>query len=211
MEALGLDIQMPIERLRRAITEIGVGFLFAPRFHVSMKHVVPARTQLKIRTVFNMLGPLANPASARYQVTGVSSMGIVEVIANALHGLGVDYAFVVHSADGMDEISISAPTYVVELRKGDMRRFSITPETFGITPSSIETILGGDAKTNAAIIEDVLNGERGPRRDVVLINSAAAIVAGGVAPNLKEGIRAAENSIDSGVALRKLNELRHFL
>src|SRR5207247_7549049 len=156
MEALGLDIQMPIERLRRAITEIGVGFLFAPRFHISMKHVVPARSQLKIRTVFNMLGPLANPASARYQVIGVSSMGIVEVIANALDGLGVDYAFVVHSADGMDEISISAPTYVVELRKGDMRRFSISPEDFGITPSPIEAILGGDAKTNAAIIESVL-------------------------------------------------------
>jgi anthranilate phosphoribosyltransferase len=137
-------------------------------------------------------------------------MGIVEVIANALHGLGVDYAFVVHSADGMDEISISAPTYVVELRNGDMRRFSITPETFGITPNPIETILGGDAKTNAAIIEGVLQGERGPRRDVVLINSAAAIVAGGAAPNLKDGIRAAENSIDSRAALRKLNELRHF-
>jgi anthranilate phosphoribosyltransferase len=127
-----------------------------------------------------------------------------------LHGLGVDYAFVVHSADGMDEISISAPTYVVELRKGDTRRFSITPETFGITPSRIETILGGDATTNAAIIESVLKGEHGPRRDVVVINAAAAIVAGGVTENLKEGIRAAEDSIDSGTALRKLNELRHF-
>src|SRR5262245_46589670 len=210
MEALGLDIQMPIDRLRRAISQVGIGFLFAPRFHSSMKHVVPARSQLKIRTVFNMLGPLANPAAARYQIAGVSSMGIVEVIANALQGLGVDYAFVVHSADGMDEISISAPTYVVELRKGDMRRFSITPEDFGIKPSPIASILGGDAKTNAAIIEDVLKGERGPRRDVVLINSAAAIVAGGVAPNLKEGIRAAEDSIDGGAALRKLNELRHF-
>jgi anthranilate phosphoribosyltransferase len=210
MEALGLDIQMPIERLRRAIMEVGVGFLFAPRFHVSMKHVVPARSQLKIRTVFNMLGPLANPASARYQVTGVSSLGIVEVVANALNGLGVDYAFVVHSADGMDEISISAPTYVVELRNGDTRRFSITPETFGIAPSPIATILGGDAKTNAAIIESVLSGERGPRRDVVLINSAAAIVAGGAAETLKEGIRAAENSIDSGAAMKKLRELREF-
>ena len=211
MEALGLDIQMPIDRLRRAITEVGVGFLFAPRFHSSMKHVVPARQQLKIRTVFNMLGPLANPASAKYQVTGVSSMGIVEVIANALHGLGVDYAFVVHSSDGMDEISISAPTYVVELRHGETRRFSIKPEDFGITPGPIAAILGGDAKTNAIIIEDVLKGERGRRRDVVLINAAAAIVAGGVAGTLKEGIRAAEESIDSGTALKKLNQLRTFL
>jgi anthranilate phosphoribosyltransferase len=210
MEALGLDIQMPIERLRRAIMELGIGFLFAPRFHSSMKHVVPARSQLKIRTVFNMLGPLANPASARYQVTGVSSMGIVEVIANALHGLGVDYAFVVHSADGMDEISISAPTYVVELRNGEMRRFSIKPEDFGITPAPIASIFGGDAKTNAAIIEGVLKGERGPQRDVVLMNAAAAIVAGGRADTLKEGIRAAEESLDKGAALKKLNELRHF-
>jgi anthranilate phosphoribosyltransferase len=143
-------------------------------------------------------------------VTGVSSIGIVDVIANALHGLGVDYAFVVHSADGMDEFSISAPTYVVELRRGDMRRFSIKPEDFGITPSPIATIIGGDAKTNAAIIESVLQGERGPRRDVVLINAAAAIVAGGVAANLKEGFRVAENSIDSGAAAKKLQELREF-
>ena len=210
MEALGLDIQMPIDRLRRAITEVGFGFLFAPRFHSSMKHVVPARTQLKIRTVFNMLGPLVNPASARYQIAGVSSMGIVEVVANALNGLGVDYAFVVHSADGMDEISISAPTYVVELRNGEARRFSIQPEDFGIAPSPIAAILGGDAATNAAIIESVLKGERGPRRDVVLLNAAAAIVAGGAAGTFKEGIRAAEQSIDSGAALRKLNELRNF-
>jgi anthranilate phosphoribosyltransferase len=210
MEALGLDIQMPIDRLRRAIVELGVGFLFAPRFHSSMKHVVPARTQLKIRTVFNMLGPLANPASARYQVMGVSSMGIVEVIAQALHGLGVDYAFVLHSTDGMDEISISAPTYVVELRQGEMRRFSVRPEDFGITPRPLSAILGGDAKTNAAIIEDVLKGEHGPRRDVVLINAAAAIVAAGIAGGLKEGVRAAEESIDSGAAYRKLNELRTF-
>jgi anthranilate phosphoribosyltransferase len=137
-------------------------------------------------------------------------MGIVDVIANALHGLGVDYAFVVHSADGMDEFSISAPTYVVELRRGYMRRFSITPEDFGVTPNPIATILGGDAKTNAAIIENVLRGERGPRRDVVLINAAAAIVAGGAATNLKEGFRAAENSVDSGAAVKKLQELRAF-
>ena len=210
MEALGLDIQMPIDRLRRAITEVGFGFLFAPRFHSSTKHVVPARTQLKIRTVFNMLGPLSNPAAARYQVAGVSSMGIIEVVADALQGLGVDYAFVVHSTDGMDEISISAPTYVVELRRGEARRFSIKPEDFGIASSPIAAILGGDAKTNAAIIESVLKGERGPRRDVVLLNAAAAIVAGGVAGAFKEGIRAAEESIDSGTAFKKLRDLREF-
>ncbi len=210
MEALGVDIQMPIERLRRAIKDVGFGFLFAPRFHSSMKHVVPARTQLKIRTVFNMLGPLANPAGARFQIAGVSSIGIIELVADALQGLGVEYAFVVHSNDGMDEISLSAPTYVVELRRGESRRFSIQPEDLGITPAPISAILGGDAKTNAAIIEGVLKGERGPRRDVVLLNASAAIVAGGAATTLREGIRAAEESIDSGAALKTLQALRDF-
>jgi anthranilate phosphoribosyltransferase len=208
MEALGLDIQLPADRLRKAITEIGFGFLFAPRFHSSMKYVVPARTQLKIRTVFNMLGPLSNPASARYQVVGVSSIGIVEVVANALQGLGLDCAFVVHSADGMDEISISAPTYVVELRGGQMRRFSVQPEDFGLSPATKESILGGDAATNAAIVESVLGGETGPRRDVVLMNAAAAVVAAGAATTLKEGVRAAAESIDSGAALKTLRDLR---
>src|SRR3989449_2619966 len=166
MEALGLDIQMPIERLRRAIQDTGIGFLFAQLLHTSMKHVMAARTQLKVRTVFNILGPLANPAGARFQVVGVSSPEIMELMANALHGLNTDHAFVVHGANGMDEVSISSRTYVVEMRQGEIRQFVISPKDFGITSARIETILGGGAIEKARIIESAFGGGTRPRRRV---------------------------------------------
>ena len=209
MEALGIDIQMPIDRLRTAISEVGIGFLFAQRFHTSMKHVMPTRTQLKVRTVFNILGPLANPASACFQVVGVSAPEIMELMGNTLLGLGLRHAFVVHGANGMDEVSIASRTYIVELRDGELRQFIMSPEDFGITPAKIEAILGGDAAENAKIVESIFRGEPGARRDVVLLNSAPALVAGGVAKTWKEGIRLAAESIDSGAALKKLEELRH--
>lgn len=208
MEALGIDIQMPMDRLRNAIRDVGIGFLFAPRFHTSMKHVMPARSQLKVRTVFNILGPLANPASARFQVVGVFSPAVMDLMADALHGLDLEHAFVVHGFDGVDEISISGPTHVVEMRHGDLKRFTVTPEDFGIAPTAPESIRGGDAATNAAIIEGILRGERGPRRGVVLMNAAAALVAASAAAVLKQGIRIAEESIDSGAALKRLQALR---
>lgn len=208
MEALGLDIQMPIDQLRAAIRDVGIGFLFAPRFHSSMKHVMPARTQLKIRTVFNILGPLANPAGARFQVVGVFSPNVMKLMAEALQGLGVDHAFVVHGADGVDEISISGATHVFETHRGDLRSYNVSPEDFAFTSAANETILGGDAATNAKIIEGVLRGDRGPRRDVVVMNAAMALVAAGAADTLLEGVRAAEESIDSGTALTKLMALR---
>jgi anthranilate phosphoribosyltransferase len=208
MEALGVDIQMPIERLRQAVCEIGIGFLFAPRFHSSMKHVMPARSQLKMQTVFNILGPLANPAQARYQVIGAFSPAVMELMASALHSLGSHHAFVVHGFDGVDEISIAAPTAVMELRRGELRTFTVTPEDFGIATAGIESIRGGDAATNAVIIERVLKGERGPQRDVVLMNAAAAIVAGGAADSLREGFRLAAHSVDSGDARQRLTALR---
>jgi anthranilate phosphoribosyltransferase len=210
IEALGVDIQMPIDRLRRAIKDAGIGFLFAPRFHSSMKHVMPTRAQLKVRTVFNILGPLANPAAARFQVVGVYSAEIMELMANALHGLNIEHAFVVHGANGMDEVSISSPTYVVEIHGGEIRQFVISPEDFGFTAVKIERIAGGDAAENAKIIESIFSGERGPRRDVVLLNSAPAMVAGGVAKTWKEGLQVAAEAIDSGKALKKLRELRGF-
>ena len=210
MEALGTDIQMPTDRLRRAIQEIGIGFLFAQRFHKSMKHVMPARTQLKVRTVFNILGPLANPASASFQVVGVSSPEIMELMANALQGLGLKHAFVVHGANGLDEVSISSRTFVVEIRGEEIRQFVMTPEDFGIPSANSEEILGGDASENARIIEKVLAGESGPRRNVVLLNAAPALVAAGAASTWKEGIRLAAEAIDSGAALKKLQELREF-
>jgi anthranilate phosphoribosyltransferase len=208
MEALGIDLHMPIARLRGAIKEIGIGFLFAQRFHTAMKHVMPVRAQLKVRTVFNILGPLASPALACFHVVGVSSPDIMELIATALQGLGLKHAFVVHGANGMDEVSISSRTYVVEIRGDEIRQFMMTPEDFGISSVKIDAILGGDAVENAKIIESIFRGESGPRRDVVLLNAAPAIVAAGAAPTWKEGIRMAADSIDSGAALRKLQELK---
>jgi anthranilate phosphoribosyltransferase len=210
MEALGMDIELPIPRLRAAVTEVGIGFLFAQRFHRSMRHVAPVRSQLKVRTVFNILGPLANPASARFQVVGVFSPSIHELMADALAGLGLDHAFVVHSSDGLDEISISAPTSVIEVHRGESRTFRVSPEDFGIAPAPAELLRGGDAKGNASVIESILNGERGPRRDVVLMNAAPAIVAAGAASGLKEGLRLAAGSIDSGKARQRLNALREW-
>lgn len=210
LEALGIDIQMPTERLRRAVTDVGFGFLFAQRFHTAMKHVMPVRTQLKVRTVFNILGPLANPARPCFQVLGVASLEVMGIVAEALAGLNTERAFVVHSTDGLDEISISAPTQVIEIGHGTLRHSTITPEDFGATRAGMETLRGGDAKANAAIIESILKGEKSPRRDVVLINAAAALVAGGAAVSLKEGFKAAADSIDSGTALGKLQHLQEF-
>ncbi len=210
MEALGIDIQLPIPRLRAAVSDVGIGFLFAQRFHLSMKHVAPVRTQLKVRTVFNILGPLANPAGARFQVVGVFSPAVQRLMATALSGLGVDRAFVVHSAEGVDEISISHPTQVVESRGGEIRSFTLSPEDFGISAVSGDTLRGGDAPENASIIESILKGERGPRRDVVLMNAAAAIVAGGAASEFREAFRVAANSVDSGNARKRLEALREW-
>src|SRR5215468_7317260 len=145
MEALSIDIQMPMDRLRTAIKDVGIGFLFAQRFHTSMKHVSPVRAQLKVRTVFNILGPLANPAAACFQVVGVSSLDLMELMANALRGLGLPHAFVVHGANGMDEVSISSRTYIVEMRNDEIRQFVVSPEDFGITAAKNDAILGGDA------------------------------------------------------------------
>jgi len=208
MEALGIDIQMPADRLRHAVTDIGIGFLYAQRYHTSMKHVMPARSQMGIRTVFNFIGPLSNPAHPDFQVLGVSSVMVLDLVANSLLELGTRHAFVIHGNDGVDEISITAPSTVRELKNGKINSYTISPEDFGIFSVSAEKIKGGDARTNAAIIEAVLTGERSPRRDVVVLNAAAAIVAGGLADTLASGVRLAEQAIDSGAAISKLRQLR---
>jgi anthranilate phosphoribosyltransferase len=210
MEALGTDIELPIPRLRAAVTEVGIGFLYAQRFHRSMKHVAPVRSQLKVRTVFNILGPLANPAAARFQVVGVFSPSLQDLMAQALDGLSVDRAFVVHSEDGLDEISISAPTNITEMHRGNSRTFTVTPADFGVASREATVLRGGDARENATIIESILKGERSPRRDVVLMNASPAIVAAGAAADLKEAFQIAANSIDSGSALKRLNALREW-
>ena len=208
MEALGVNIQMPIGLLRKAVMDVGIGFLFAQRFHTSMKHVMHARTQLQLRTIFNVIGPLANPALPRFQVIGVSSPEVMELVAQALVGLKTNRALVVHGEDGLDEISISTPTKVIEVTESGMRHSVIDPGTFGVALATRDALLGGDARTNAAIIESILKGERGPRRDVVLMNTAAALMVSGVSPSLVEGFKQAARSIDTGAAFRKLELLR---
>jgi len=208
MEALGIDIQMPADRLRQAVTDIGIGFLFAQRYHSSMKHVMPARAQLGMRTVFNIVGPLSNPALPRFQVIGVASMMMIDLVAHALQELGTEHSFVICGKDGVDEISISAPTAIRELKEGEITSYTISPEDFGIFSVSSTKIQGGDAPANAAILESIFRGEGGPKRDVVVLNAAAGIVAGGAAETMQDGIRAAENAIDSGAALKKLDSLR---
>ncbi len=208
MEALGVDIQMPVDKIRRALVDVGIGFLFAPAFHSSMKHVMPARKQIRIRSVFNILGPLANPAAALFQVVGVSETNVQELIATSAPRLGVRHAFVVHGRDGLDEISPAVPTTVIEVKDGEQHQYTVTPEDFGIAPTPISSIHGGNAETNAGIIRKVLEGVKGPHRNAVLMNAAAAIVAAGLAEELKEGFRLGGKAIDSGAALRKLEALR---
>ena len=209
LEALGISIDVPPERIGAAIREIGIGFLYAPAMHTAMRHAMPARRRLG-RTAFNLLGPLTNPAGARAQVVGVFSDKVVEKIALVLSELGVEHAFVVHGAGGLDEISLAGETSVGEVRGDTVRLYTITPEDFGLERAPVEEISGGDAAHNAEIIRAVLAGEKGPRRDIVVANAAAAIVASGRAADFLEGAHFAAESIDSGEARKKLDALASF-
>src|SRR6266853_2128052 len=200
LEALGISLDVSPERVGAAINEIGIGFLFAPALHTAMRHAMSARRRLG-RTVFNLLGPLTNPAGARAQIAGVFSADVVEKVASVLAALGVERAFVVHGAGGLDEISLAGETKVGEVRGSTVRVYEITPEDFGLGRAPISAISGGDAAHNAALIRAILTGEPGPRRDIVIANAAAALVAAGRAADFLEGARIAAESIDSGAAL----------
>ena len=210
MEALGVNITLPPERVAECLREVGIAFLFAPAMHSAMKYVQPARRELRLRTVFNLLGPLTNPAQASAQVVGVYSDELVEKLAEALSMLGLRRALVVHGSDGLDEITISGPTRVAEVRDGQVRTYEVTPEEFGVRRSSLESIAGGDAGENARIIREVLAGKKSACRDVVLLNAAATLVAAGRADHLAEAMPAAAEAIDSEAALRKLEGLVGF-
>jgi anthranilate phosphoribosyltransferase len=209
LEALGVSLEIPPERVGASIREIGIGFLFAPSLHTAMRHAMPARRRLG-RTAFNLLGPLTNPAGARAQVAGVFSEKVVEKVALVLSELDVERAFVVHGAGGLDEISISGETTVGDVRRNAVRMLQITPEDFGLERAPLEEIAGGDAARNAELIRAILGGERGPRRDIVVANASAAIVAGGRAADFLEGAQMAAQSIDSGAASKKLDALIAF-
>jgi anthranilate phosphoribosyltransferase len=210
MEALGVRIDLPATRLATCLAEVGIAFLFAPAMHSAMQHVQTARRELRLRTVFNLLGPLTNPAHASAQVVGVYSVDLVEKLAEVLSMLGLHRAMVVHGLDGLDEITITGPTRIAEVSNGSVRTYEVTPEEFGMKRSSLEDIAGGDAAANAAIIREVLSGKHSPKRDVVLLNAAAALVVAGRADHLAQAIPLAAQSIDSGAAAGKLAELARF-
>jgi anthranilate phosphoribosyltransferase len=210
MEALGVNINLAPARIAVCLEEVGIAFLFAPAMHSAMKYVQSARRELRLRTVFNLLGPLTNPAHASAQVVGVYSAALVEKLAEALSMLGLHRALVVHGLDGLDEITITGPTRIAEVREGTVRTYEVTPEEFGMKRGALEEISGGDAATNAAIIREILAGRTSPRRDVVLLNAAAALVAAGRAEHLGDALPFASNSIDSGAAAEKLQALVRF-
>ncbi len=207
LEALGVEIGQAPERVAASIRETGFGFMFAPAHHAAMKYVVPVRKQLAVRTIFNFLGPLTNPAGARRQLLGVADRRYQETIAEALNGLGCDHAMVVAGEDGLDELSIDARTRVIEVRDGGTEEWFVEPEDFGLSRAPLEAIAGGEPAENAAVIRAVLAGEPGPAADVVLLNAGAAIYVGGKASDLSAGVTAARESIASGVANDVLGRL----
>jgi anthranilate phosphoribosyltransferase len=210
LEALGVRIDVPFLRIGAGIREIGIGFLFAPAAHAATRHAVPARKEIGVRTVFNVLGPLTNPAGAQAQVMGVFSADAVDLVAATLAELGVEHAFVVHGAGGLDEISLSGETLAAEVHHGEVRQRTITPEDFGVARAPLDAILGGSPVDNAASIRRIFAGEDGPRRDIVVINAAAALVACGVADNFREAAQLADKALASGAAREKLAALAGF-
>jgi anthranilate phosphoribosyltransferase len=210
IEALGVNVNMDPGHSGDCLKKIGIVFLFAQAMHPAMKYAQPARRELRLRTVFNLLGPLTNPAGASAQVVGVYAESLVEKLAGALRMLGVNRALVVHGSDGLDEITITGETKVAEARPRQLLVYKVAPEHFGLQRAPLKSILGGDAPANAEIIRAILNGEKSPRRDVVLLNAAAALMAAGKTENLKDALPLAQQSLDSGAARAKLEKLVEF-
>ncbi len=207
LRELGVNIEASPGIVEKCLEEVGIGFLFAPKLHLAMKYAIGPRREIGIRTVFNILGPMTNPAGARRQLVGVYDGALTDTIAHVLGKLGSERVFVVYGEDGLDEISTTGPTQVTELKESEVRTYSVHPEDFGLPVSSMEDLKGGDAAANAALLKEVLGGQEGPKRDIVLLNSAAVIVAAGKADDLKEGLELATDSIDSGRAMEKLDQL----
>ena len=210
VEKLGIRLDLTPAEVEQAIEEIGIGFLYAPLFHGAMAYAAPVRREIGIRTIFNVLGPLTNPAGAHVQVLGVYREDLTEKLARVLGELGSREAFVVHGEGSMDELSITGKTRVAHLKGGQVKSFDLTPEDAGLTRASIDDIRGGDSEENAGIIKSILEGEQGPRRDIVLLNTAAALVVSGQAQDMADGVELARSVIDSGRALEKLKALVNF-
>ena len=207
LESLGVNLNVTPEQVESCINEVGVGFLFAPALHGAMKYAIGPRREIGIRTIFNILGPLTNPAGADRQVLGVYDEKLVEVLAKVLVKLGCQRGFVVHGKDGMDEITLTGPTRVAEINEGQVTLSTIEPEDFGLRRCLLSDLQGGDAEENAAIVRDVLAGSEGPKRDVVLLNAAYALIAAGIVESVDAGLQKARNVIDEGLAKAKLEGL----
>jgi anthranilate phosphoribosyltransferase len=210
LEALGVNVRLTPEQVAASIDDVGIGFLFAPLIHPAMRHAQPIRADLKMRTVFNILGPLTNPAGAGAQVVGVFEKRLVGLLAEALRRLGAQRAFVVHGSDGLDEITTTGPSLLAEAANGKVVERTVTPEDFGLPRARPEDLTGGDRDANAAILRAILGGEPGPKRDIVIANAAAALVAAGLAADFRLGAERAAESIASGKARAKLEELARF-
>jgi anthranilate phosphoribosyltransferase len=210
LEALGVDIEIDPDQVGRCIDELGFGFMFAPKHHAAMAHVVPARKALGVRTIFNFLGPLTNPAGANRQLLGVADRHYQETIAEALIGLGSERALVVSAEDGLDELSLSSRTRVIEVADGRTLEWFVEPGQFGLAPTELKSVAGGTPEENAAITRRVLAGEPGPHRDLVMLNAAAALYVGSLAADLEEGVTKVAEAIDSGAAAQLLEKLSSF-
>ncbi len=210
LEALGVRIDLTPERVQQCIEDVGIGFLFAPAHHAAMRHAAPVRRELGIRTLFNLLGPLSNPASATHQVVGVYDSARVEQLARALGALGLTAAWVVHGAGGLDEVSTSGPTTVAQLMDGEVTTFEVTPRDFGLSEAPIEALRGGDAQRNAAIIAGVLAGDPGPARVAVVLNAAAALCVAGLDSDRRAAAERAAEAIESGAARQTLERWARF-
>lgn len=208
LEALGIKIDLLPKKVEDCLSKTGFGFLFAPLFHPAMKYAIGPRREIGIRTIFNVLGPLTNPAKAKMQVLGVFSSRLTGALANAVGNLGAQHAMVVHGEDGLDEITVTGKTFVSEWKDGNVISYTLNPVDYGIHLAKSDDLVGGDSEENANITISVLTGEAGPKRDIVLLNSAASIYVSGVAPSIAKGLVMAETAIDSGAALKKLNEIR---
>ena len=207
LKALGVNIEAPIEKTERCLNEIGIAFLFAPLLHGAMKYATPVRRELGIRTVFNILGPLTNPAGAKRQLLGVYRTKLTEILAHVLQDLGSERALVVHGVGGMDEVSTIGETKITEIKNGELSTYSITPESVGISRTEISQLAGSDAATNAEIVRSIVSGKKGAHRDITIFNAGAALYVAGIADSIQNGVVRSADAIDAGHSKKKLQEL----
>lgn len=210
LQAFGVNLELNVEQVARCIDEVGIGFLFAPLLHPAMKHALGPRQEIGLRTIFNILGPLCNPAGTSRQLLGVYSSDLTDLMAEVLRALGAEHAFVVHGADGLDELSTTGSNKVSQVYNGRVETYYLDPQQLGLSRARLADLAGGTAEDNAAMTKAILLGERGPKRDVVLLNAAAVLVAGGMAQDFEDGLLQAAEAIDSGNARMKLDQLVEF-